>query len=861
MLHTHEGVGRADAETPDAGGQKNMNSRSGILAKTTPADRGLVELPALVPHLVYHAIGEQQTLLVSESFDTLLHGGLYRDLLPLLDGRRPLAEIVAALEGRHAAADVRAAVVSLSARGYVVSADHGMDRSRAAYWSSLGASPRWVEHRLAESRIAVEGDDGRLVRRLEESGAGVASSAVSGVASGAVSGVASGMPKGEARLSGEARHPGDPRLRVIVCDDYLEARFADVNRRQLEAGAPWTLVRPRGMEALFGPIFPADRQGSCWDCLANRLRNHKEAHGFLRHVAGEEAAFKPFAAEPAALEAVYGLIAAEIVKWLVLDEAAPIHGQAISMHVGTCASTRHLVMRRPQCPACGDEALYRPDRPPVPLNLEASPKPHRNSGGARAVAPEATLAKYRHLVSPVSGVVTWLARTTDESDSWLHVYWAGSNLGMRSRSLSSLRRSLRSKSAGKGSTREQSEVSALCEAVERHSGAWCGDEIRARKRFIDFAAEDGAIHPNDVQLFSDDQLDNAESINAKGHPYNIVPPRLDPEAEVDWTPVWSFTRKRHRYLPTSMLYSMAPEQRGPADLIADSNGCAAGNTLEEAVLQGFYELVERDAFAIWWYNGLRVPGVDLASFDDEFLASAADYYGHCERELWMLDVTSDLGIPSFVALSRRPDGETEDIIYGAGAHADPRLAALRAVCELNQCLTWLPRPGGSRGSGGGQPARSGQPDQCGRPGGDGGRPGGDGGRSGQHGGSGGRPMIDDPLALHWWKTARIADCSWLAPSPDAPLRQGPQYPVIETEDTRDDVEYCRAMVEARGMEFLVLDQTRPDVGMPVARVIVPGMRHFWARFAPGRLYDVPVEMGLRKHPLAEGDLNPAPVIA
>ena len=63
------------------------------------------------------------------------------------------------------------------------------------------------------------------------------------------------------------------------------------------------------------------------------------------------------------------------------------------------------------------------------------------------------------------------------------------------------------------------------------------------------------------------------------------------------------------------------------------------------------------------------------------------------------------------------------------------------------------------------------------------------------------------------------------------------------------------------MEFLVLDQTRPDIGMPVVRVIVPGMRHFWARFAPGRLYDVPVTMGRRKHPLAEADLNPAPVVA
>ncbi|MYJ94315.1 MAG: hypothetical protein F4053_01580 [Proteobacteria bacterium] len=122
-------------------------------------------------------------------------------------------------------------------------------------------------------------------------------------------------------------------------------------------------------------------------------------------------------------------------------------------------------------------------------------------------------------------------------------------------------------------------------------------------------------------------------------------------------------------------------------------------------------------------------------------------------------------------------------------------------------------------------------------------------------------MIDDPLALRWWKTARLADCSWLAPAADQPLRKASRFPVVESSDTLEDVEYCRALVEARGMEFLVLDQTRPDIGMPVVRVIVPGMRHFWARFAPGRLYDVPVSMGRRRRPLAEADLNPTPVIA
>ena len=55
----------------------------------------------------------------------------------------------------------------------------------------------------------------------------------------------------------------------------------------------------------------------------------------------------------------------------------------------------------------------------------------------------------------------------------------------------------------------------------------------------------------------------------------------------------------------------------------------------------------------------------------------------------------------------------------------------------------------------------------------------------------------------------------------------------------DDVARCHDLIERHGMEMLVLDQTRPDIDLPVTKVIVPGLRHFWARFAPGRLYDVP----------------------
>ena len=758
-----------------------------MLQRTTSADHGLVEVPLLTPHLESRRI-DDEVLLVSETFNTMLKARIHCKLIPLCDGRRTHTEIVDSLSPAHPASEVRAAITSLASRGYLVSGDFRMAPGRAAYWSSLGASPRWAEQRLQEAAVTVSGDDGTLTRQLDALGVRKSSSS--------------------------------PSISVVVCADYLAERHDAINRSHLETGTPWMLLRPGGMRPLFGPVLrPADG-GPCWACLAYRLGAHQEVHNFLRNLGGEAAAVRPRALEPVMRDTVCGLAAAEIAKWLVLGELAPIHTHAISLNTATVESQRHLAMRRPQCSACGDEALYRADRPAEPVRLQPSPRPVHTSGGRRAAPPEVTLAKYRHLVSPVTGVVAWLARMTEETDSWLNVHWAGDNYALRSRHLSSLRRSLRSKSAGKGTTPLQSEASALCEAIERYSGAFHGDEIRSRRSLADFekAGEPDAIHPNDVQLFSDRQLDDAARTGADSHPYNFVPVRFDPEAEIDWSPVWSLTHRRHRYIPTSILYGMATEDG--SGLKADSNGCAAGNTLEEAILQAFLELAERDAFAIWWYNRLCLPEVDLLSFDDEFLASAQAYYARHEREMWVLDATGDFGIPVFVAVSRRTGSDTEEIIYAAGAHTDPHIAALRAVCELNQCLQTVSAP-----------ARHGP-----------------------------RFAVNDPTIRAWWQNGRLADHRWLAPASGTARRAAPDYRPPDTCDTREDVEHCRALVEARGMEFLVLDQTRPDIGMPVARVVVPGMRHFWPRLAPGRLFDVPVEMGWLQSPLSEDQLNPVPVI-
>jgi ribosomal protein S12 methylthiotransferase accessory factor len=229
------------------------------------------------------------------------------------------------------------------------------------------------------------------------------------------------------------------------------------------------------------------------------------------------------------------------------------------------------------------------------------------------------------------------------------------------------------------------------------------------------------------------------------------------------------------------------------------------------------ELVERDSVCIWWYNRLARPGVDLDTFDEPYFAKMRETYARLHRELWVLDITSDLGIPSFAAVSRRVDKPVEDVLLAFGAHFDPAVAIGRALCELNQSLPAV-LPVGSDGSG--------------------------------------EYAFHDPDAVHWWKTATVADHTYLLPSSGEPARSSRDYADRSSDDLADDVRSCQELVERKGMEMLVLDQTRPDLGLPVAKVIVPGMRHFWARFGAGRLYDVPVEQGWRDAPTAEEDLNP-----
>ena len=751
------------------------------LRHVTAADRSLVAVPMLAPHLRFGMLPGDGVLLASEETTVELKGRCFRDLLPLLDGSRTRQAIVTELEGRHSPVEVQTALVRLASAGFAVSAEFDMSPEVAAFWSALGASPRHAQERLAATPVEVGGDGhGALAARLAGFGAAV----VTGADANA------------------------PALRAVVTGDYLSERHTAFHAGGANA-VPWVLIQPTGARALFGPVFGPD--GSCWRCLARRMSATRPVDSVLRAQAADSSTEPdaPGAAGEPLAAMVCGLAAVEIAKWIVLGDEAPIHDRVMSFDAANSRTGLHHVPRRPRCSDCGAGDALAPT--PAPVRLAPSPKTLRNSGGTRSVHPEATLRRFRHLIDPVTGVVTDLERAGDPDDPWFFVYRASIAPPRPPSSHEELRRAIEhGGSAGKGSTPAQAEASALCEAIERYSGVLQGGETVLRRRMADFP--DGeALHPNEIELFSAGQFERAPARGGRRPP----PVRFDVSQALDWTPVWSFTADAWRYVPTRLLY-YAPRANGEVNQFhANSNGCASGNTLEEAILQGFFELVERDAFACWWYNRIRMPAVDLASFGSRYLAEASVRYERLGRELWMLDVTHDLGIPVFVAISRCASGAEERIIYGAGCHFDPLVAAMRALCELNQivlvCSDDPPEPAGD---------------------------------------------TTEPVIREWLRTAKLADRPHLAPDPDAPPRASPAGRGLDSGDHRDDIALCRRIVEDAGMEFLVLDQTRSDIGLRVARVLVPGLRHFWARFAPGRLYDVPVAMGWRAAPLHETALDP-----
>ncbi len=155
-----------------------------------------------------------------------------------------------------------------------------------------------------------------------------------------------------------------------------------------------------------------------------------------------------------------------------------------------------------------------------------------------------------------------------------------------------------------GLAKLKAHAGAIGESAERYCSMVYDDTEFIRAPFCE--VRDHALNPLQTVLFSEEQYIK------KDFPFV----RFSPDVPINWLPGFSLTTKKPILVPAYLVY-LAYDFFSQEEMIdsAVSTGLACGNTKEEAILTGIYEVVERDSFAIMWLNKLSTPAIVVSLTD------------------------------------------------------------------------------------------------------------------------------------------------------------------------------------------------------------------------------------------------------
>ncbi len=310
---------------------------------------------------------------------------------------------------------------------------------------------------------------------------------------------------------------------------------------------------------------------------------------------------------------------------------------------------------------------------------------------------------------------------------------------------------------GKGLTETQARVSAIMEGIERYS-AELRDDVVERKLIM---RAKGALDPHELIL-----------------PRQVL-------AALSSRPVafvkgYDIANGHDVLVPCSAVFHPYFSEQDLMLFRTNTNGLASGNNLEEAVLHGICEVVERDAWSLCEARRAVLSDLDLSDCGP-VLRKCMDMFESKGVELHFKDLTSDVGLPVIgVAADDVASKDPGLLTLGIGAHPVPEVAAIKGLVEVAQSR--LTQIHGARED----TTRAGASRQLG------------------------------------YERMKEMNRMWFHPS--AGGRALGAMPDLSTDDIKDDIMEIIDRLRQVGLgKVIVYDLTRKELGVPVVRVIVPGL--------------------------------------
>ena len=213
-------------------------------------------------------------------------------------------------------------------------------------------------------------------------------------------------------------------------------------------------------------------------------------------------------------------------------------------------------------------------------------------------------------------------------------------------------------------------VKSLGEAIERYCAASVDPDALTLARFRDL--DRTAVRPEAWGLFADAQFDDPEFLAA----------RFDDDTPVCWTPGFSLTHDRPVLVPASLTFIPYVPMAGEGRFLPwqTSTGLASHTSLARAALKGLLEVIERDAFMLFWHRRIRCPEIDVSQIGDralQDLLARSEVWGF-ERSIRLL--TLDVPIP-IVLVVLRSEAQKPYVVMGCAADPTPEVALRLALEE------------------------------------------------------------------------------------------------------------------------------------------------------------------------------------